>query len=434
MTKTAEFTIDRKYLTNRNGAVAWIASHALRQWPFLLISLVGAGVNAYLATLVPQYIGQAFNAVLATPPLLSVLIRLSWALVILQVGRAVILLGRNFCFELVAQRMERATREELYVSLLGKSMTFHNLQPVGDTMARATNDVREINYLFSPGINLVIGSMSFLIMPIIVAPSYHPSLVITPIVFVIFYALALWYYLNRLRPVTDEVRASFGSMNTRLTESLDGIETVKSAAQEKAEINLFSRNIKRFRDAMVHQGDIEATFLPYLLLGLALGGGLLHALLLANQGLLNTGQVVGYYGVLLMLDFPTFISLFAYSQISSGLSSARRILELVKREDNLDQNVSGYAGAMRGEVEFRNVCFGYSEQEPILRELNFHIQPGQTVAIVGQTGSGKTTLVKLINRIFDVTDGSVLVDGVDVRDWNMAALRRNISMIEQDVF
>ena len=433
-TKTAEFIVERKYHTNRSGPVAWIASHALRQWPYLLIAVLGAGVNAYLATLTPMYIGQAFNAVLSKPPQMDTLLRLSWLLVAIMVVRAVIMLARNFSFELVAQRMEKNTREELYVSLLGKSMTFHNLQPVGDTMARATNDVREINYLFSPGISLVVGSVSFLVMPIIVAPSYHPSLIITPIIFVIFYVLALWNYLHRLRPVTDEVRSSFGMLNTRLTESLDGIETVKSAAQEGAEIHLFGLNLKRYRDAIVKQGDIESTYLPYLLLGITLGGGLLHALILGSQGILDTGQVVGYYGVLLMLDFPTFTSLFAYSQISTGISSAQRILELIKREDNLDQNLTGFAGKMHGEIEFREVCFGYADQEPILKDLNFKIKPGQTVALVGQTGSGKTSLVKLINRIFDVTSGSVLVDGVDVRDWNMAALRQNISMIEQDIF
>jgi ATP-binding cassette subfamily B protein len=431
---TSEFTIEKKYASNRSGPVAWVASHALRQWPFLLVSLAGAGLNAYLATLVPQYIGQAFNAVLAVPARIDLLRGFAWTLVLIQVIRGFIMLARNFCFEFVAQRIEKATREELYISLLGKSMTFHNLQPVGDTMARATNDVREVNYLFSPGLSLVVASVSFLIMPIIVAPSYHPSLIITPIIFVVFYVISLWNYLNRLRPVTDEVRASFGAMNTRLNEALDGIETVKAAAQECAEIDLFGLNVKRFRNAMVRQGDIESTFLPYLLLGIAMGGGLLHALLLANQGILDTGQVVGYFGVLLLLDFPTFISLFAYSQISTGLSSARRILELLNREDNLDQNVRGYAEPMRGEIEFRDVCFGYSGQEPILKDINFKILPGQTVAIVGQTGAGKTTLVKLINRIFDVTSGSVLVDGVDVRGWNMEALRRNISMIEQDVF
>jgi ATP-binding cassette subfamily B protein len=436
VTQAAEFTIPQKYQTNKNSPVAWIVSHALQQWPFLAVATGAAVANAVLATVSPILIGQAFDAVLHAPPLTNSLIQITILLGATQVGRALIMLIRNFGFEFVAQRVERNIRNELYISLLGKSMTFHNLHSVGDTMARATNDVREINYLFSPGVNLVIGSINFLIMPLIAAPRYHFSLIITPAIFIIFYIIALRSYLRNLRPVTDEVRTSFGALNSRLAESLDGIETVKAAAQECAEINRFGTNVRRYRNAVVRQGDIEARFLPYLLLSLAMGAGLLHALLLAKAGILDTGQVVGYFGLLAMLDFPTFISLFAYSQISVGISSAKRILELLKREDNLDQNVEGYAKSMRGEITFRDVSFAYPDHggDYVLEDLNFTIKPGQTVALVGQTGAGKTTLAKLVNRIFDVSNGQVLVDGVDVRDWNMAALRRNISIIEQDIF
>jgi ATP-binding cassette subfamily B protein len=313
-------------------------------------------------------------------------------------------------------------------------MTFHSLQPVGDTMARATNDVREINLMFSPGINLVIGSASFMIMPLILGPRYHPSLILTPALFMIGYFLALWQYLRELDPVTGEVRRAFGRLNSRLAEALDGIETVKSLAQEDSEVNRFNRNARSYRNIFVRQGDIEARFLPLLLLGLAEAGSLLHAVLLFWQGKLDVGSVVAYFGLVQLFGFPTFVSLFAYSQVSLGVAGARRILELITRESNLDQNTAGFSGAMRGEIEFKDVTFTYGEGEPILENISFKAAPGQTVAIVGQTGSGKTTLVKLVNRTYDVTSGQVLVDGIDVRQWNLENLRRNISMIEQDIF
>jgi ATP-binding cassette, subfamily B, bacterial len=317
---------------------------------------------------------------------------------------------------------------------LGKSMSFHSRQPVGDTMARATNDVREVNLLFNPGLNMVVGSLNFLIFPIIVAPSYHPSLVITPIVFIFFYIIALRHYLRTLKPITDEVRASFGVLNTRLTEALDGIETVKGSSQERTEVARFSGNAQRYRNAAVRQGEVEARFVPLLLFSIALAAGLMHALLLNRAGILDTGQVVAFFGLLLMLDFPTFASLWAYSQISSGLAGARRILELLRKEDNLNQNESSHSGPMRGEIEFRNVSFEYLDDESAIEEVSFKVKPGQTVAIVGQTGSGKTSLTKLLNRTYDVTQGQILVDGVDVRHWDLEALRRNISIIEQDIF
>jgi ATP-binding cassette subfamily B protein len=129
------------------------------------------------------------------------------------------------------------------------------------------------------------------------------------------------------------------------------------------------------------------------------------------------------------------------------MSSARRILELINRETNLDQNAQGRVDSIKGEIEFRNVNFDYSthappslngkeihEGEPVLQNISFRVKQGQTVAIVGQTGAGKTSLVKLLNRTYDVSEGQVLVDGVDVRDWNLASLRSQISIIEQDIF
>jgi ATP-binding cassette subfamily B protein len=258
--------------------------------------------------------------------------------------------------------------------------------------------------------------------------------VIVPILFIISYFLALWQYLRELEPITDDVRQAFGRLNSRLAEAIDGIETVKGMAQEPNEVERFGENARVYRDATVRQGDVEARFLPLLLLGLANALGLGHALLLFRAGLLNVGQVVAYYGLLQLFGFPTFTSLFAYSQVSSGIAGARRILELINRESDLDQNVQGYTGPMRGEIEFRNVTFAYEDGEPALENVSLKIKPGQTVAIVGQTGVGKTTLVKLVNRTYDVTSGQVLVDGIDVRDWNLEALRRSTSIIEQDIF
>ncbi len=432
---SAEFTLKRKYSYDRSGAISWIWSHAARYWRIIIMIIVGAIGNAALAAVVPKWIGDAFNAMLLPKPDTSVLLPLALTIGISQIIRGVLQLGRNFGAELMAQKLERDIRDELYLSLLGKSMTFHNLQPVGDTMARATNDVREINFMFSPGINLVVGSFLFIVMPFIFAPQYHISLILTPALFTIAYFIALRAYLKNLSPITDEVRSTFGKMNTHLSEALDGVEIVKGAAQEVAEVERFVTNARRVRNAFVHQGDIEARFLPNLLLGLAYAVGLVHALILFRAGTITVGAVVAYFGLLRMLEFPTFTSSFAYTQISLGISSARRILELINQETDLDQNAAGYDKPMRGEIEFRDVCFVYNEGgEKVLENIMFKVKPGQTVAIVGQTGAGKTSLVKLINRTYDTACGEVLVDGVNVRDWNLAALRSQISMIEQDIF
>ncbi len=433
-TTTAEYTIPPQYTTDRRSPVRWVISHAVHEWWILLLALVGALGNAGLMAVASVQIGNAFNVVAAEVFDPRELLRIFWIIIACGLGRGVLQFSRNFGFEFCAQRIERNVRRELYASLLSKSMTFHNLQAVGDTMARATNDVREVNFLFSPGLNMVVGSLAFLIFPLIAAPRYNVALMLVPGVFIVLYFIVLRIYMRGLAPITEEVRESFGALNIRLAESLDGIETVKGSAQESGEIALFDHNVTRYRDAAIAQGRKESKFLPLLLYGIALAAGLLHALLLFQRGLIDIGAVVGYFGLLLMLDFPTFSSLWAYSRISLGLAGGKRILELMNRENNLDQNLAGHTMPLRGEVEFRDVAFSYEGGQPVLENVSFKVQPGQTVAIVGQTGSGKTSLVRLINRTYDVSAGQVLVDGVDVREWNLANLRRNISIIEQDIF
>ena len=431
---TAEFVLPQVQTYDQRTPVRWILSHMGRHWWLAIVTLAGAIGNAVLAAAVPILVGQAFNTILADPPDLTHLGRIALLIIGSQTLRGILQLGRNFGAELTGQRLERDIRDELYVSLLGKSMTFHNLQPVGDTMARATNDVREINLMFNPGLNLVIGSANFLIVPLVLAPSYHPSLILVPAIYVIGYILTLWQYLSELNPISEAIRNSFGVMNTHLAEVLDGIDVVKGSAQEQWEVNRFAANARSFREAFVKQGNVQARYLPLLLIGLATAGAFAHALLLNRDGALDLGQVVAYVGLIQLFRFPTNISIFAYAQVSLGMAGVRRILNLIQQENEFSHNPGGYAGEMQGEIEFSSVSFAYGEGENNLEEVSLHVAPGQTVAIVGQTGTGKTTLAKLVNRTHDVNRGQVLVDGIDVRDWNLATLRRQISIIEQDVF
>ena len=449
----SEFVVADAIHTNQRGPVRWLASHLQRNFWLVVISILGAFGNAALAAAVPVYSGQAFNAARGDVVNLRAILVASLLMVGSQLVRSLLQLARNGASEVQAQRLERDSRQELYAALLGKSMRFHDGYPTGEMMARATNDVRELALMVAPGLNLVIGSANFLIVPILVAPSIHPQLIWTPLIFTILYVIALAQYLRDLSPATSRVRASFGRMNAGLTAAIEGIETVKAAAQEAVEIERFEKNARQVREAFVGQGRVEARYLPLLLLGVAQATGLWHALVLFRAEAIPLGDVVAYTGLIALFSFPVFVSLFSYSQVSSGVSSARRILELLRSETELDRNEGGYSGEMRGAIAFENVTFGYEaaldtrgraihsngngtgqSSRPALEGVSFTVEAGQTLALVGQTGSGKSTVAKLINRIYDISEGRVTVDGVDVRAWNIESLRRQISIIEQDIF
>jgi ATP-binding cassette subfamily B protein len=428
-----EFRLENEYHYNRSGPVRWIISHLMRYPLFPLAGILAAVLNNGFYGFIQIFVGRGFDLI-ATPGWdTGALLVLALSVMGSAAGQGLTGLARNYSFELLAQRIERDARDELYVSLLGKSQTFHGRQRIGDIMARATNDVRMLNLMFSPGLMLITDSAMAIIVPIALIAQLKWALLLVPAIFLILLAITVADYNRRLKPVSIAQREQFGTMNAGLAEAIAGIEIVKANVQERYEGAKFTHNARLFRDYFVQQGEIQARYLPMLIFSLAWAGGFLHALLLWRAGGLSLGQVITFMGLIGTFRFPTFISIFSFNQVQLGVASAERILELINTETELDENPAGVARPIRGEVIFERVSFGY-DSKPVLQNISFTAQPGETIALVGQTGSGKTTFTQLINRIFDADSGRVLVDGVDVRDWSLESLRSQISTIEQDVF
>ncbi len=451
-----EFRLENEYHYNRSGAVRWIASHALRYPIFPIIAVVAAVANNYVYSYIQILIGQAFNLITsqgwAAPALLAIALGVAGA----ALTQGITGLARNYAFEFLAQRVERDARDELYVSLLGKSQTFHGRQRIGDIMARATNDVRFLNLLFAPALMLLVDSSMAIVVPLFVISRINPRLLLVPGIFLVALAITVWDYNRRLNPVSQDLREQFGTMNAGLAEAVSGIEVVKANVREHYEWDKFSGNARRYRDLFVRQGHIQAFYLPTLAFAVAWAAAFLYGARLWQAGVINAGQLISYIGLVGTLRFPTFMSIWIFNLVQMGIASSRRILETINTETELDENAGGHAAPIRGEVVFADVSFGYDGRPPsevsespasgsepapedpadrmVLKNVSFRATPGETIAIVGQTGSGKTSLTRLINRIFDTNSGRVLVDGVDVRAWSLESLRSQISTIEQDPF
>jgi ATP-binding cassette, subfamily B, bacterial len=430
-----EFTVAGAYRYNQRGPVRWIVSHILRYKRVLVVFVCGTILAEVLLAVIPSLIGAAFNVVVrGGPSAPGDLLRI--ALLVLAVVAGQLIVGGSGAFgsEFLAQRLERDARDELYLSLLGKSQTFHNRQRVGDVMARAANDVRQLNTMMNPGISVILDSFSSLIIPMVFIAFINPQLLLAPLLFTASFAVALRRYTGELNPVNASMRARFGTMNAGLEETITGIETVKGAAQEPQEEAKLTRNASFYRDDFVRNGQVQSRYLPPLLIGVALVIALVHGLFLVAHGQLSLGSLIAYLGLMGLLRNPSYLSIFTFNLVQLGLAGANRILALMREETELDENDSGHRAPIAGAIVFDHVTFGFGAATPILRDVSFRAAPGQTIAIVGQTGAGKTTLTKLVNRTYDVTAGRILVDGVDVRDWSLDALRSQISTIEQDVF
>ena len=429
-----EFTFENEYHYNLTSPVRWIIAHLWRYKHLVLCYMLASIMANAVYASVSLLTGAAFNAVLSGS--LDQLARLA----MLMLGTIALGgcsdVGARIFPELIGKRVVRDAREELYLSLLGKSQTFHNRQRVGDIMARAANDMTQLSNMVTPGFDIIFDSNVSLIMTLIFIGSINLQLLPIPLLFTASFLIAVRFYSRQLAPVSNSMREKFGELNAGLNETISGIQVVKAAAQEKEEMHKFEKRAALYRDLFVRNGYVQSWYLPPLLLSIALVFAFLHGLFLVVHNQISVGSLVAFMGLMVVLRYPAFNSNWSFSLVQLGIAGAERILGILKQETELDENEEGYRGSedgMRGEIVFEHVSFRY-EGTPILKDISFRAEPGQTIAIVGQTGSGKSTLTKLINRIYDVEAGRILVDGVDVRDWNLDALRSQISTIEQDIF
>ncbi|HEU5102625.1 MAG TPA: ABC transporter ATP-binding protein [Roseiflexaceae bacterium] len=456
-----EFTIANEYHYDRRSAPRWVLSHVLRYpWMPLIFFITAAGMAA-AQSLGAVFVGQAFDALIGGGGLAELAVVALWVIAA-YLGYGACDIVNSLALRVLGQRVERDTRAELYLSLLGKSQTYLNRQPVGDLMARATYDVQQISLMVAPNSGLIIESFFALVVPIITIAALKADLLLVPLLFLVTFSWAIRRYNNALRPVSGVMNERFGAMNAGLAEAIGGMEVVKGFAQEQPEERRFGEAARAYRDAFVRSGAIQARYLPLLLYGMTVGLAFGHAVWLVLGGQLTVGQAITYMTLMETLQTPTRFSLTTFAAVQLGLTSAARILSVITARTELDENSGGYSAPMRGEIAFEGVSFGYADQRrktkdesspeddaaankeshslvlgpssSVLKDISFHARPGQAVAIVGQTGAGKTTLTKLVNRIYDATDGRVLIDGVDVREWSMDSLRSQIATIEQDIF
>ncbi|MBN1802247.1 MAG: ABC transporter ATP-binding protein [Candidatus Lokiarchaeota archaeon] len=420
----------------KKGVTRWILKHVFKgsNKIFITIVLFTTVISSMLSSSTLIFVGEAINQFVQGN--WDSLLFYSIVILILGLSAPVMRLFNFMMREVLAQRLERDSRQEFYVNLLGKSQSFHDQQKIGDLMARTTDDVRTLNLLISPAVSLILESFTSLIVPIIYIYLFYPlPLLVPPICFTILFIIALKDYTKKISPVTGALRYEFGNMNSILNESLSGIALVKSTVKESIEKQKYLSKIKNYRDAFVLEGKLQAKYLPILFLGIMNTIGLGIAINLYLNDSMSVGQIISYIGLLSQLSFPTNISYFVFALVKLAGAGAKRLLEIMNNDTEIDENIEGTEKQIEGNVKFENVWFKYPGYDNfILKNMTFQVKPGQTVAIAGTTGSGKTTLTKLISRLYDVNKGRILVDGVDVKDFSLKSLRKQVNYIEQDIF
>ncbi len=364
-----------------------------------------------------------------------------WPLALAVVGAGVLRVVFSVLRRLVAGKVslgvEYDLRNRMYQHLHSLELGFFDSQQTGQLMSRATVDLQAVRFFLGYGLIFILQAALTILIAATVMFVLDPKLAavsLAPMPFVIWVAFR---YGRRNRPASVEVQQRIAELTAAAEENIGGVRVVKAFAQEDRQLKHFRYVVRRVFDQSMVSTRLRAFYSPFI--GFLPQLGLAALLLVGGKQVIDNqisvGEFVAFYGYVLMLTGPMRMLGIALGMAQRAVASGQRVFELLDREPRLT-SAPGAPGLPSGggRVELRGVSFAYEDGEQVLSDIDLSVEAGQTVALVGPTGSGKTTLVMLIPRLYDVTGGAVLVDGVDVRDVDPASLRREVAVVSDDAF
>jgi len=340
---------------------------------------------------------------------------------------------------LIGNKVLYTLRNHIFDRIQTLSLAFFDQHEAGDLMSRLTNDVDTIGQVLNAGLVQTLSS-SLLIVGIVVAMfSLNWQLALATFVILPFMFASSILLSRRARSAFRETRKTIGSVSADLEENISGVRVAQAFAREEENIERFNELNRANRDANVSAQGVVAAFSPTLdvlsTIGLAIVIGYGGYLALQEPPLITIGIIVSFLVYVRRFFQPIQQLAQLYAQLQSALAGAERIFELLDTEPDLtDAPDAIEIPAIEGRVEFDGVSFYYKPEEPVLCEVSLVAEPGQTVALVGPTGAGKTTLASLIGHFYDAVEGTVRIDGHDVRDVIRASLRSQMGIVLQDTF
>lgn len=339
--------------------------------------------------------------------------------------------------ERTAQRVLLDLRQALFQHLMRLDLGFFDRNAVGRLMSRVQNDVGTLQDFFSSGVLGTISDVLTLAGIVVVMLSMQLRLTLITLTVVPLMIVLTIYWRAQSRRAFKRVRAAIAQVNAGLQENISGVRVVQSLCSEAPNRRRFEALNYEHLDANVMASRPSALLLPSIelisILGIALVIVFGGPMVLAGQ--LSAGSLVAFILYIQRFFEPIRDLGFRWNNLQMAMAAGEHIITILDTVPQiLDDPHPVPLSAMRGEVDFRHVWFHYQPESPVLQDLNLHVPAGQSLAIVGHTGAGKTTLVNLLARFYDVTEGSILVDGIDIRRLSQENLRQHIAMVLQDPF
>ena len=346
--------------------------------------------------------------------------------------------GQRSLIGSVARRIEYELRGDFFKHLQKMQKSYFEQVNTGDLMSRATNDLDAVHRLLGFAIIYIADATVFFGFALVIMLRIDVTLTMLALIPYPILAVLVQFISKSLHNNFERIQEGFSKMNTKVQENLSGVRVVRAYTLEQSEIEEFDRQNLNFVNLNRVFIGLEAIFFPIFRLLPGIGAivllwlGGLHVI----QGKIMLGDFVAFNAYLAMLIRPVIMLGFIVNRFAQGTASIDRINLILNQKPEIcdEEGVDEKITELNGEIEFRHLTFAYSDSSPVLKDINFKIDSGSTIAIVGATGAGKTTLVGLIPRIYQPERGSVFIDGTDIRDIPLETLRTSIGMVQQESF
>jgi ABC-type multidrug transport system fused ATPase/permease subunit len=400
-----------------------------------VLSLVLAALAMTATVTIPWLTGQAINAIQQGD-------RDELRLLVLAIAGAALLrvafsVARRLVAGKVSLGVELDLRNLVYAHLQGLELAFFAGQQTGQLMSRATVDLQSVRFFLGYGLIFIAQSALTILLAAVAMLLLQPQLALLALTPVPFVVLVAWRYGHRSRPALTEVQQRIAELTADVEENVSGVRVVKAFSAEPRQLERFRATVARVFEQSMIATRMRAFYNPFI--GFLPNLGLAVILLVGGRqvisGKLSLGDFTAFYAYLLMLIAPMRQLGIALGMAQRATASGTRLFELLDREPRLTgPEHPRPLPEGGGRVQLRGVSFAYDGAAPTLRDIDLTVEAGTTVALVGATGSGKSTLVRLLGRLFDPTEGEVLIDGADVRTLDVAELRRSIAVVDDDPF
>lgn len=417
------------------GYIRWFLSFLKKYRVRMIVGLILVFITALLVLINPQISGMIVDEVIEGQHYEKLGI-----LLLIMIGVTLVrsLLRFTFlmCFESSSQGLVYDMREEAYRKLMKEDFNFFNKNRTGDLMSRQTGDMDVVRHMVSHVIYFSFENILVFLMALVMIFSVNVKMALCMLIVLPFTLAVTLSQRRHIKPAFDRVRDCFSSLNAFAQETIAGNRVVKAFAKEDYELEKFDRENDGYRDAQLNAASIWMKYIPMfeilsqcLTIILMIMGGFM-----VIDGEMTIGNMVTVNGYLWMLNSPLRQAGWIINDLQRFLTAIEKIYKVYTTEPDIKQPEHVVEKRkLKGSVTFDHVNY-YTNDDTVLKDISFHVEPGQTVGIIGATGSGKSSLINLICRFYDVNQGRVLVDDIDVRNLNLQTLRGNIGIAMQDVF